>query len=116
MNNKKADNLSYDKKKSINDLDNKIYDNKKKMNELVKIQETLISIDVSINECINKLSRSMKRDKDSIIYSDMQDTNRKNLFESLDLIEKDISTLKDNIEELRVKKEEIKEEKDEENK
>lgn len=103
-NNKKADNLSYNKRKTINDLDNKIYDNKKKVNELVKMQESLISLDFCINDCINLLSKSMKSERDSTLYSDIQETNRKNLFSSLDIIESNVDALKKDISNLREKK------------
>lgn len=103
-NNKKADNLSYNKRKTINDLDNKIYDSKKKVNELVKMQESLISLDFCINDCINLLSKSMKSERDSTLYSDIQETNRKNLFSSLDIIEGNVDALKKDINNLREKK------------
>lgn len=105
-NNKKADNLSYDKKRIINDLEEQIYDNKKKIKELVKMQESLIALDFNINNCINLLSKSMKGANDEALYSDMQEVNRKNLFNSLDVIEKDVDILKKNINELRTKKDE----------
>ena len=105
-NNKKADNLSYDKKRIINDLEEQIYDNKNKLKELVKMQESLIALDFNINNCINLLSKSMKGANDEALYSDMQEVNRKNLFNSLDVIEKDVDILKKNINELRTKKEE----------
>lgn len=103
-NSKKADNLSYDKRKIISDLDNKIYDSKKKVNELVKMQESLISLDFCINNCINLLSKSMKSESDSALYNDIQDTNRKNLFSSLDIIENNVDALKKDINNLREKK------------
>lgn len=105
-NNKKADNLSYDKKRIINDLEEQIYDNKKKIKELVKMQESLIALDFNINNCINLLSKSMKGANDEALYNDMQEVNRKNLFNSLDVIEKDVDILKKNINELRTKKDE----------
>ena len=105
-NNKKADNLSYDKKRNINDLEEQIYDNKKKIKELVKMQESLIALDFNINNCINLLSKSMKGANDEALYNDMQEVNRKNLFNSLDVIEKDVDILKKNINELRTKKDE----------
>ena len=91
---KKADNLSYDKKKVIYDLDNKIYDSKKQIKELTKVQESLISLDFYINDCINLLSKSIKSEKDNVMYSDIQEINRKNLFNSLDIIESNVSSLK----------------------
>lgn len=91
---KKADNLSYDKKKVIYDLDNKIYDSKKQIKELTKVQESLISLDFYINDCINLLSKSIKSEKDNVMYSDIQEINRKNLFNSLDIIERNVSSLK----------------------
>ena len=91
---KKADNLSYDKKKVIYDLDNKIYDSKKQIKELTKVQESLISLDFYINDCINLLSKSIKSEKDNVMYSDIQEINRKNLFNSLDIIEGNVSSLK----------------------
>ena len=91
---KKADNLSYDKKKVIYDLDNKIYDSKKQIKELTKVQESLISLDFYINDCINLLSESIKSEKDNVMYSDIQEINRKNLFNSLDIIEGNVSSLK----------------------
>ena len=91
---KKADNLSYDKKKVIYDLDNKIYDSKKQIKELTKVQESLISLDFYINDCINLLSKSIKSEKDNMMYSDIQEINRKNLFNSLDIIEGNVSSLK----------------------
>ena len=91
---KKADNLSYDKKKDNYDLDNKIYDSKKQIKELTKVQESLISLDFYINDCINLLSKSIKSEKDNVMYSDIQEINRKNLFNSLDIIERNVSSLK----------------------
>lgn len=105
-NNKKADNSSYDKKKTIYDLDEKIYNNKKQIKELVKMQETLISLDLNITECINLLSKSMKSKKDDAMYEDMQEINRKNLFNSLDIIEKNVNVLKKDVIELKNKKDE----------
>ena len=105
-NNKKADNLSYAKKRVINDVEEQIYDNKKKIKELGKMQESLIALDFNINNCINLLSKSMKGANDEVLYNDMQEVNRKNLFNSLDVIEKDVDILKKNINELRTKKDE----------
>lgn len=101
---KKADNLSYDKKKVIYDLDNKIYDSKKQIKELTKVQESLISLDFYINDCINLLSKSIKNEKDNVMYSDIQETNRKNLFNSLDIIEGNVSSLKKQVKDLMNKK------------
>ena len=101
---KKADNLSYDKKKVIYDLDNKIYDSKKQIKELTKVQESLISLDFYINDCINLLSKSIKNEKDNVMYSDIQETNRKNLFNSLDIIEGNVSSLKKQVKDLMDKK------------
>ena len=101
---KKADNLSYDKKKVIYDLDNKIYDSKKQIKELTKVQESLISLDFYINDCINLLSKSIKSEKDNVMYSDIQETNRKNLFNSLDIIEGNVSSLKKQVKDLMDKK------------
>lgn len=104
--NKMADNLFYDKRKDINNLDDQIYDNKRKIKELVKIQESLIALDFNINDCINILSKSMKGNNDESLYSEMQETNRKNLFNSLDIIEKNVDSLKKNIDNLKAKKDE----------
>ena len=103
---KRADNLSYNKRKIINTLDNEIYENKKKINGLSKIQESLISLDFYINDCVDLLAKSMKSEKDSAIYSDMQESNKKNLFNSLDIIENNIEVLKKNIDNLREEKDE----------
>ena len=110
---KKADNLSYDKKKVIYDLDNKIYDSKKQIKELTKVQESLISLDFYINDCINLLSKSIKSEKDNVMYSDIQETNRKNLFNSLDIIEGNVSSLKKQVKDLMDKKDDEVKKKDE---
>ncbi len=104
VNNKKADNFDYDKRKKIYDLDDKIYNNKKKIKELTNLQESLISIDFYINDCIDLLFKSIKSEKNSAIYNDIQDTNRKKLVDSLDIIEKNVDTLKKTLSELNEEK------------
>ena len=102
---KKADNLSYDKKKVIYDLDNKIYDSKKQIKELTKVQESLISLDLSISKCIDLLSEAVKEEKGNTLYDDAQQTNKKSFYKSLDTIEKNGDSLKRKINDLMSEKE-----------
>lgn len=102
---KKADNLSYDKKKVIYDLDNKIYDSKKQIKELTKVQESLISLDLSINKCIDLLSEAVKEEKGNTLYDDAQQANKKNFYKSLDIIKKNVDSLKRKINDLMSEKE-----------
>ena len=105
---KKADNLSYEKKKAVLELDDKIYNNKKKINNLVNIQDELMSLDLSINKCIDLLSETVKEENGNTLYDDAQQTNKKNFYKSLDIIEKNVDSLKKNISDLTSKKEELK--------
>ena len=106
LDNKKADNFAYNKKKELNDLDDKIYDNKTKINKLIDMQETLVSLDLSVNKCIDLLSESVKGERCNAIYNDILETNRKNFYSSLDIIEKNVDTLRKNINDLIKEKEE----------
>lgn len=105
LDNKKADNFAYNKKKELNDLDDKIYDNKTKINKLIDMQETLVSLDLSVNKCIDLLSESVKGARCNAIYNDILETNRKNFYSSLDIIEKNVDTLRKNINDLIKEKE-----------
>ena len=102
---KRADNLSYEKKKIISDLDDKIYNNKKKINNLVNMQDELIALDLSINKCIDLLSEAVKEEKGNTLYDDAQQTNKKNFYKSLDIIEKNGDSLKRKINDLMSEKE-----------
>lgn len=102
---KKADNLSYEKKKIISDLNDKIYNNKKKINNLVNMQDELIALDLSISKCIDLLSEAVKEEKGNTLYDDAQQTNKKNFYKSLDIIEKNVDSLKRKINDLMSEKE-----------
>ena len=103
---KRADNLSYDKKRTIADLDDKIYNNKKQINNLISIQDELISLDFNVNKCIDLLADNVKGEKNSILYDDVQQSGRKSFYSSLDIIEKNVDSLKRHVKDLMDQKEE----------
>ena len=102
---KRADNLSYEKKKIISDLNDKIYNNKKKINNLVNMQDELIALDLSISKCIDLLSEAVKEEKGNTLYDDAQQANKKNFYKSLDIIKKNVDSLKRKINDLMSEKE-----------
>ena len=77
MDNKKLDNEMLEPKKEIERIDNLIDDEKLRIKKIDSMQEDIVSISKSMNQCIDLLSQSIKGPQTESKYNDMRNFNKK---------------------------------------
>lgn len=87
MNDKRADNRININKEKIKNIDNRIDIEKDKLKKLDNIQDEFVSLNKSLNRCVELLSESIKGKKSNYMFEDMTNNNNnilKNVHSILD--------------------------------